>query len=137
MAKVCIIHQSESDGIPVRDDFVLGTIRRIKRMFKVSTGNTLVVCRMHEAEARQRRAKFERSLITSAGIGAVFGVILVVISILSQRSIIDILQSIVLLAFLVLVMSALSLYQYFPAIEEKRAPKHAGRHVRSPQKRRR
>ena len=131
MAKVCIIHQKESDGIPVRDDFVLKAIRGVKKAFSISTGNQLVVCKAHIEEAKKRRAKFERSLMTSAGIGALFGLVMLVVSILSQRSIFDILRSILLLIFLVIVMSALSLYQYFPAIEEgskrKTAPHKAER----------
>jgi len=124
MAKICIIHQKESDGIPVRDDFVLKAIRSVKKAFRVSTGNQLVVCKAHIEEAKKRRAKFEKSLVTSAGIGALFGLIMLVISIMSQRSIFDILRSILLLVFLVIVMAALSLYQYFPSIEggPKRKP---------------
>ena len=119
MAKVCIIHQKESDGIPVRDDLILKTIRGAKRMLKVSTGNQLVVCKAHVEEAKKRRAKFERSMMTLAGIGALFGVVMLAISILSQKSIFDVLRAIVLLVFLVLVMAMLSLYQYFPALEER------------------
>jgi hypothetical protein len=131
MTKVCIIHQKESDGIPVKDDFVLKAIRGVKKAFRVSTGNQLVVCKAHVEEAKKRRAKFERSLITSAGIGALFGMVMLVVSILSQRSIWDILRGILLLVFLVVVMAALSLYQYFPSIEEgpkrKAAPHKAGK----------
>jgi len=119
MTKVCIIHQKPSDGIPVKDDLILKTIRRLKQAFKASTGNQLVVCNAHLDEARKKRAKFEKSLITSAGIGAIFGIIMLAVSILSQRSLFDILRAIVLLVFLVVVMSALSLYQYFPALEER------------------
>ncbi len=120
MTKVCIVHQKPSDGIPVKDDWVLKTIRTIKRALRISTGNQLVVCSSHLEEARKRRLRFERSLLTSAGIGAVLGVILLLVSIFSNRSILNILQSLVLLVFLVVVMSAFSLYQYFPAFEEKR-----------------
>lgn len=120
MVKVCIIDQKESDGIPVKDDLVLKSIRRIKQAFKISTGNQLVVCKTHLEEAKQKRSKFEKSLVTAAGIGALFGVIIVVIAILSQNSLLDILRAIVLLVFLVVVMAALSLYQYFPAVEESK-----------------
>jgi hypothetical protein len=118
MTKVCIIHQKPSDGTPVKDDLILKTIRGLKQAFKVSTGNQLVVCNAHLEEARKKRAKFEKSLITSAGVGAIFGIIMLVLSIFSQRSLIDILSAIVLLVFLVVVMASLSLYQYFPALEE-------------------
>jgi len=133
MAKVCIIHQKESDGISVKDDPVLRSIRSVKRIFKASTGNQLVVCREHLDEAHKRRAKFERSLMTAAGIGALFGVVMLAISILSQKSIFDILRAVLLLVFLVVVMSALSLYQYFPALEEgqhKKQAVHKGRELR-------
>ncbi|VVB73665.1 Uncharacterised protein [uncultured archaeon] len=131
MAKVCIIHQKESDGIPVKDDIVLRAIRGVKKAFRASTGNQLVVCKAHVEEAKKRRAKFEKSLLTSALIGALFGTVMLVVSILSQRSIFDILRGILLLVFLVVVMAALSLYQYFPALEEgpqkKRAAKPTAR----------
>jgi uncharacterized protein YhaN len=118
MTKVCIIHQKPSDGVPVKDDVILKTIRKIKRAFKISTGNQLVVCKAHLEEARKKRSKFEKSLMTAAGIGALFGIIMLVVSILSQKSIFDILRALVLLVFLVVVMASLSLYQYFPALEE-------------------
>ena len=118
MTKVCIIHQKPSDGVPVRDDIILKAIRRLKRAFNVSTGNQLVVCSAHLDEARKKRSKFERSLMTSAGIGALFGIIMLAVAVLSQKSIFDIVRALVLLVFLVVVMAALSLYQYFPALEE-------------------
>jgi len=119
MARVCIVDRKNKDGIPIRDDFILKSIRRIKETLNVSTGNQLIVCKDHIEEAKKRRTKFEKSLMTSAGLGAVIGVILLLISLFSGRSLIGILQSVVLLAFLVVLMASLSLYQYFPAMQEK------------------
>lgn len=156
MTKVCIItkeadgtpvkHQKESDGIPVKDDLILRSIRRVKQMLNISTGNQLVVCGGHIEEARKRRAKFEKSMMTASGIGAIFGIVLLVIAILSEKSIFDILRAIFLLVLLVVVMAALSLYQYFPAVEENKqgkpsahatSPKKKGRQGRSSNMRRR
>ena len=133
MAKVCIIDRKNKDGIPIQDDFVLSSIRKAKETLKVSTGNQLVVCKEHLEEARKRRGKFEKSLMASAGLGAIIGVILLLISIFSGRSLVGILQSIVLLAFLVILMASLSLYQYFPALKEKAA--HPSRKAKRPSKR--
>jgi len=115
---VCIICNKEKSGTPIKEDIVIRTIRRIKEALRISTGNKLVVCNEHIEEAKKRREKFEKSILTYGGIGAVLGIILVILAIFSQKSIVAILQTIVLLIFLVLVMAALSLYQYFPAIEE-------------------
>lgn len=130
MAKVCIIDREEKAGIPIKEDIVINAIRAIKRKLRISTGNDLVVCAAHVEEAKKRRERFERSLMTSAGIGAVLGIILVLLAIFNpNRSIVSVLQAIIFLLLLVLIMAALSLYQYFPAIKERAGAPSRPRHV--------
>jgi fatty acid desaturase len=117
--RVCFVCQKEQrsgQGTPVKDDIVIRAIRRIKKAFGISTGNVLVVCDNCLEESKKRRQKFERSLLTFGGLGAVLGVILLIASILSGKSLIAILQSIILLVFLVVVFSLFSLLQYHPAV---------------------
>jgi len=121
LTKVCIVDREEKNGIPIKDDVVINAIRTVKKRLKISSGNELVVCPAHLEEAKKRRERFERSLMTSAGIGAVLGVILVLLAIFNpNRSLISILQAILFLFVLVFIMAALSLYQYFPAVKEGR-----------------
>jgi hypothetical protein len=113
---VCVVCGKEKSGIPIREDFVIRLIRKLKGIFKLSTGNRLVVCNEHIEEAKKRRERFEKGLLTYAGIGAVLGIILILINILISFDIIRLLQSLLLLILLVIVMALLSLYQYFPAM---------------------
>lgn len=114
--QVCIVCGKERKGIPVKEDFVIRSIRRAKGAFKIATGNKLVVCPEHIDDARKKREKFERGLLTYAGIGAVLGVILVVVNLMTSFDAFRLIQSLALLVLLVVVMAMLSLYQYFPAI---------------------
>jgi hypothetical protein len=119
MTKICVVCHKEKQGRPVRDDIVLKSIRRVKEVLKISTGNDLVVCPDDYEEAKKRRQDFEKSLLTAGGIGAVLGIILVVIAVISGRDIIGILSSILFLIALVIIFALLSFYKYFPAVEEK------------------
>lgn len=127
--RVCFVCQKEQkpgQGTPVKDDIVIRAIRRIKKAFGISTGNVLVVCNNCLEESKKRRQKFERSLLTFGGLGAVLGVILLIAAILSGKSLIAILQSLLLLVFLVVIFSLFSLLQYHPTVAtevEKKAAK--------------
>lgn len=122
MAKVCVVCQKEKAGRPVREDIILKSIRRAKEFAKISTGNELVVCPDDYEEAKKRRQRFEKSLLTFGGIGAVLGIILVLIAIFQGRDILSIIGSLIFVVLLVAIMAALSLYQYFPAFEERGKP---------------
>lgn len=119
--QVCIVCGKERVGIPVKEDFVIRFIRRAKDALKIATGNKLVVCREHIEVAQKKREKFERGLLTYAGIGAVLGVILVIVNLMTAFDAFRLIQSLVLLVLLVGVMAMLSLYQYFPAIAAPKA----------------
>ena len=120
MDKVCIIcHKETKKGIPIKEDFVIKSIRKVKRALRISTGNTLIVCEEHVGDAKKRREKFEKSLLTYVGLGAVIGIVLILISIFQSKSLSNILVSFGLLVLLVLLMAAFSLYQYFPSLMKK------------------
>ncbi|RLG19625.1 hypothetical protein DRN67_02220 [Candidatus Micrarchaeota archaeon] len=112
---ICIICQKEKKGYPVRDDLFITTVRSLKQKLGIATNNVLVVCNDCSTEHKKRRSAFEKKILQYAAIGAVLGLIFLVIS----RS----LQGLVMAILLVLFMAALALVQYHPASEIKEEKK--------------
>jgi hypothetical protein len=118
-AGTCIICQKETVGIPVKDDFVIRGIRRIKSALKIARGTKLIVCSEHLEEATKRRERFEKTLLTYGGIGAAIGILLIIASLIGGRDLLSILSSLLLAVLLIVVFVILSLAYYFPAMERK------------------
>jgi len=74
---ICLICQKEATGLPIKEDFVIRGIRKIKTAFKVARGSKLIICNEHLEEAKRRREKFEKTLLTYGGLGGVIGIILI------------------------------------------------------------
>jgi len=60
---ICIITEQEVSGIPIKEDAVISTIRKIKRLFGIAKNNALVVGADSMEEYKKRRAKFERTFV--------------------------------------------------------------------------
>ena len=116
----CLICQKETIGSPVKEDFVIRGIRNIKTSLKIARGTNLIICDEHLEEARKKRERFEKSLLTYGGIGAVIGIILVIASLFGGRDLISIFSSMLIAILLIIVLVIFSLAYYFPAIEERK-----------------
>ena len=116
----CLICQKETIGSPVKEDFVIRGIRKIKTSLKIARGTNLIICDEHLEEARKKRERFEKSLLTYGGIGAVIGIILVIAGLLGGRDLISILSSMLIAILLIVVLVIFSLAYYFPAVEERK-----------------
>ena len=88
MTKKCIICQNDivdKNALRVKEDFVIATIRKIKTVLGVATGNELYVC-VKDIETHQKKRKaYEQSIIVFTIIGAVVFVFLIALPILSGR----------------------------------------------------
>ncbi|MCD6549102.1 hypothetical protein J7K41_00090 [Candidatus Micrarchaeota archaeon] len=62
--KICIICEKEREGVPIKEDLVIRTIRRIKEKLGIAKGYKLVVCRECWEEYVKRRKSYERNMIT-------------------------------------------------------------------------
>ncbi|MBI5159367.1 hypothetical protein HY992_04565 [Candidatus Micrarchaeota archaeon] len=107
----CIVCTKDKHGIEVVDDAVIQFIRRFKQKFRVATGNRLVVCGECVPEQEKRRKRFEQSLITNGGLGAVIAIVL---------GFLGGLNGIVLGVAFLLFLLCFSLLVYWPAIVKKK-----------------
>jgi hypothetical protein len=115
--KICVVCQKEVDGAPIKEDFIIKGLRKIKQVFKASTGNRLLVCHNCVQTATKKRQDFEKTLLTYLGLGGIILVIMLTFAILSGGSLVSLLQSILFLVFLIVLLAALSLFNYFPSFE--------------------
>jgi len=115
--EVCIVCQNEKKGAPVNEDFVINGLRKLKQFFKSSTGYKLVVCNECKETAKKKRQSFEKTLLTYLGLGGIILVVMIIFSLISGGPLLSILQSIFVLLFLVILLAALSLLNYFPSFE--------------------
>jgi hypothetical protein len=117
---ICLICQKEAIGLPIREDFVIRGIRKIKTAFKVARGSKLIVCNEHLEEARKKRERFEKTLLTYGGSGGVIGILLIIASILGGRDLLSILSVLLIAVLLIFILVIFSLAYYLPAVEEKK-----------------
>lgn len=119
MAKVCIICYKEKDGTPVQDDFVIRFIRGIKQRLNMAKNSTLVVCPDCMAAYRERRKKYEGTLMQHLVIGGIVLVVFVLAPIFTSGfSITAVVLGVVLAALVV----GLTLFSHCPKIADKAEP---------------
>ncbi|MBI5046787.1 hypothetical protein HZC07_03580 [Candidatus Micrarchaeota archaeon] len=115
--KVCILCEKEVHGSAhkIKEDRIIATVRKIKKMFKIAKMNELYVCQEDFEKHRKRREEFETSVLFSTVLGGLLGIILVVLLILSGN--LDLwafLSAILVGAFVIM----LPVFRYVPAIEK-------------------
>jgi len=103
---VCVVCRQERDGVPVEDDPVIAAIRAVKTRLGIATGNRLVVCHEDLETARKKRARFERTLMWCAMLGAAF----IFVILLSKQSLASLFIGLVVAAVVV----SFALLAYFP-----------------------
>ncbi|ASI14038.1 membrane protein [Candidatus Mancarchaeum acidiphilum] len=107
----CIICGQQKPGLHVKDDFVLDSIRWIKRnITKNEKGYKLVVCKEDYKKYLKERNKYIRRQIFYIAIGIVFAALLII---MSGGSIGAILFGLAIILLLYL----LSLLSYIPAVD--------------------
>lgn len=115
---VCIVCRKEKKGSKVEDDLYLTTIRDIKNRLHIAKNNALVVCDECLPKAKEKRRRFERSLMIWTILATVFFVLLVIMAQTLQSVFFGIVIAIIFILF--------SLITYFPRVEE-----HGGKKGRS------
>ncbi len=106
----CIICGQQKPGLTVKDDFVLDSIRWIKRnITKNEKGYTLVVCKEDYKKYLKERNKYIRRQIFYIAVGIIFAALLII----DARSIGAVLFGLAIILLLYL----LSLLSYIPAVE--------------------
>lgn len=68
--RVCIVCGEEKAGYKVEDDILLRAIRSAKERLGNATGNELVVCEADVPKAKEKRARFEKTAMAYAALGA-------------------------------------------------------------------
>lgn len=106
----CIVCGNKKPGLRVREDYVIHTMRLVKRnITKSEKGYTLVVCRDCYKKYDKARHTYERRRITYVALGVVAAAFWVI---LSGGKIGGIAAGVILVAFMYL----LSLLSYTPAV---------------------
>lgn len=122
-SKICIICHKEVTGkaLKVKDDFIINSIRSIKKLFRVAQNNQLFVCDKDIAVHREKRKKFEKELLVISAIVVIIILLLNGLPLLSGRFQFSMLLSSIFIAILIIVFAIL--FKYAPAVEETVNPK--------------
>ena len=117
MKGVCLICEKRKQGVPIKEGQVIKTIRKIKKIFGIAKGNTLVICDTCMPEYKKRRSSFEKTMLIWTIIGIVIGLALIIPSILIGDTILGILRSILVAIILIVVLLVLvGIVRYIPSI---------------------
>ncbi len=133
-AKKCIICQQDvvtSKSAKVKDDFVIRAIRKIKSTLRISQGNELYVCEKDLITHREKRKKFERSVVIWSTIALLLAVIIVGLPLLTGRLTVEIFASAIAIG--VLMVALVTLFEYTPAVEDQVAEEN-GQKPKAPYK---
>lgn len=77
---VCISCTKPGKGYAVIDDYVIESIRWIKKKAGIEKRNKLIICSDCSEKHKKKRKSFERSLILYGGIGVVIAIILLAVN---------------------------------------------------------
>lgn len=106
----CIICGEEKDGIEIKDDYVLSSIRWFKtNVTKTEKNNRLVVCKDCYPKYASMRKRYESRQALYVGLGIVFAIMSLVLA----PSVTTLFMDIILILFLY----ALSLLTYMPKLK--------------------
>ncbi|HLD60059.1 MAG TPA: hypothetical protein VI912_03635 [Candidatus Bilamarchaeaceae archaeon] len=121
--KVCIVSQNELKGTSLRsarrvkDDFILGSIRKVKQFLRIAQNNELYVSKKHLAEYLEKRKKYEKRAGLFSAIAVIVVIVLIGLPLLS--GIFDIVNVIAALFLGLLLITFALLPNYTPALEGK------------------
>jgi len=113
---ICLICKKEKRGVPIKDDIIIKSIRKIKRGLHIEKGNQIVICNECAGEYLERRKSYEKSLTTSTIITIVLFVSFLFLSILAGNlTIISLIKTIGLTIFVGILLIGINLLRYVPA----------------------
>ncbi len=106
----CIVCAMEKDGIPIREDRVIKTIRFIKKnVFKTEKKNRIVVCK----ECYEKYKKYRKSYMRRQALYVALGVLFLILLLLISQTI----QAVTTGLAMILVLYLLSLLNYTPELD--------------------
>lgn len=120
--KVCILCESNVENksaVPIREDFIIRSLRGIKRLFGMAKMNELYICEPDLPKYGERRKSFEKSLLFSTILSGFLFVAYIFITLLSGRLDLFSLFSVIIICGLILVFP---LFRYVPAINAPLVP---------------
>jgi energy-converting hydrogenase Eha subunit A len=115
--KICISCETNVEGkkaYKVKEDRIIGTVRRIKKAIGLAKNNELYVCENCLQKHMEKRKSFEKSVLFGTVIAVVILVVLLGMLLLSGRFDIWAIVSTFIISGFVL---ALPLFKYAPALE--------------------
>jgi len=74
---ICIVCEKEKKGVPIKIDRVIRLIRSVKRKFNVAQDNDLYVCKECWPKYKDKRKKFERSIMVWGAVAAIISILLI------------------------------------------------------------
>jgi hypothetical protein len=116
--KICIVCQKDMEGkptVPVRDDAIIRSIRKVKQSLNMAQNNELCVCEDDVPAHEKRRKEFERSLVLFGVLAAMVVILLVATLLLSGRFDIVAFLSAVLIGVFILLFAIV--FKYAPALD--------------------
>lgn len=120
-SKVCVICHNEVTGnaVRVKDDFIINSIRSIKKFFRVSQNNQLFVCGKDLNLHREKRKKFERELLIISAIVIIVLLLLNGLPLISGTFQFSMFLSSIVISILIIMFAII--FKYAPAAEETKA----------------
>lgn len=118
MGKKCIICQKDIAGqsaAKVKEDFIIQWIRKLKQTAHIAQNNELYVCEADIKVHAEKRKKFERNAVIGTTIAILFVLIVIGLPLLSGRF--DVITCFSALVIGVVLLTAVVLFMYTPAIE--------------------
>ena len=116
--KICIDCQKDVSGmraVRIKEDRIIGFIRKVKTAMKIAKGNELYVCEDDLPKHLERRKSFEKTMVIFTVLAAIIVLLLLVTILLSGRIELWTVASAILIGVLLLLFSLV--FKYVPAVE--------------------
>ncbi len=116
--QICIVCQKNVEGkpaVPVKEDFVIRSIRRAKTFLNIAQNNELFVCEDDLEAHRKRRKEFERSLVLFGVLAAI--VVIVLLATLLMSGTLDIIAFLSAIAIGLFILLFAFVFKYAPALD--------------------
>lgn len=116
---ICIICEKEKKGIPIKEDRVLGVIRAIKDRLGIAKHNKLYVCESCWPKYKEKRKKFEKSMMIWGVIAGVIAIALIAASIFTTglSDVFALLKNIIIAVMVFVIIMVLIGLGYVPSTE--------------------
>ena len=116
-SSVCIMCKQEKAGTPVKNDFIIEIIRKLKKKIGAARNNRLVVCQECMEQYETKRKNYERLLTQNIVIGIGIVVLLIGLPLVLAR--VFMLEQVLPALGLGFIIAASSVLWHVPAIAQK------------------